>query len=326
MRRPTNVNATTRPQRESWWSRVIGRSEEDHVKGDPAPPAAKRGDPNPASSGSQPVSGAAESNADAGASASPISAWQARREVRRRSRERKRFERREVHHFTERSRRAARRSAISLGLVVALIGLVAAIVTSPVLRVREIVVEGTSRVSVADVQTALQPEVGGLIAFVDYGRVADRLSEFSLIKSISIESQLPSTLVVSVTERTPLGAAKSGKGYVVFDAAGVTIQKVDKAPKDLPVFKVSRVSVDDVGFRSAVAVLDALPDSIRSQVKAISGTTRDNVTVTLDSGLAIVWGDASQSEFKATVLKAVVKSAPKARKIDISAPDVPVVG
>lgn len=228
--------------------------------------------------------------------------------------------------MSERARRARRRALVAVGVIVALIGVVAAIVTSPVLRVRSIVVEGTSRIDAAAVEEALQPELGSLIAFVDHDSVAGHLAQFPLIRSISVESRLPSTLVVTVTEREPVGVVKAGSGYTVFDAAGVTIETVQQKPKDLPVFTVNRVGIDDVGFRSAVEVLDALPDSIRSEVTAVSGQTRDDVSLTVKSGLTIVWGDASKSDYKATVLKAVLKAAPDAKKVDLSAPDVPVVG
>lgn len=215
---------------------------------------------------------------------------------------------------------------LTIGVIFAFVGLVAAIVTSPVLRVKDVVVEGTSRLDAAQVQAALQPEIGSLIAFVDHDEVASHLEQFTLIQSFSVESQLPSTLVVSIVERSPIGAVAAGGGYTVFDAAGVPIETVTDAPSDLPLFTVNALSDTDVGFRSAVQVLTALPASIRSAVTAISATTQDNVTVTLNTGLVIVWGDASESDYKAAVLNAVLKAAPDAKKVDLSAPDLPVVG
>ena len=330
MKRPSDVHATNKPEREPFWGRR-GRGSD--------PQDQQQGEVNsrPVSAVPRPVTpiGAA---ADSGVTESPAPAStvsdsetmpslrESRRLVRHATRLRRRFERRERWRLTDRARRARLRALVSIGVVLALVGIVAAVVTSPMLRVRSIVVEGTSRVDASDVVAALQPEVGGLIAFVDREEVASRLSQFSLIKSISVESRLPSTLVVRVTERSPIGVVKSGDSYTVIDAAGVEIETVTSRPSDLPVFSVTAASVDDVGFRSAVEVLQSLPSSIRTQVSHISGKTRDDITVKLSSGLTIVWGDASQSEYKAQVLKAVLKAAPTAKKVDLSAPDVPVVG
>lgn len=328
MKRPDDLHATNEPERQPRWRRA--RAERVASENPDVPSQSASADPRPSTKhptlpGVVPLRRKSRTEPAGEESSDVPSAWQARRAVRRSVRERKRFERGEVRRFTERARRARRRVFATLGILLAFVGVVAATVTSPVLRVREVVVVGTSRVDAGAVQTALDPELGSLIAFVDHDEVASHLSQFSLIQSISVQSRLPSTLVVTVTERTPVGVSAVANGFTAFDAAGVTIETTPTQPADLPLFSVRAVSADDVGFRSAVEVLNSLPASIRSQVTGISGTTRDDVAVTLNTGLVIIWGDSSRSDYKAVVLKAVLTAAPTAKKVDLSAPDVPVV-
>lgn len=205
------------------------------------------------------------------------------------------------------------------------VAIVASVVTSPLLRVRDIVVQGTQRLDASSIEEALQPEVGRLIAFVDQGDVASRLQSFALIQSISLTSELPSTLVVTITERSPLGVEQTDSGWMLFDAAGVPIETVADRPDGYPEFQVSAVSEDDVGFRSAVSVYQSLPEAVRTQVSIVSAHTQDDVELTLSSGVIVVWGDAEESDFKGQVLDAVLKQAPGATKIDLSAPKLPVV-
>ncbi|HHW51070.1 MAG TPA: FtsQ-type POTRA domain-containing protein [Pseudoclavibacter sp.] len=348
MKRPEELHTTRSPSGggSSWWPPrwlAGGRSSRQRDAGLHVVPDGTQTEARTERPGEADASGRQPDRADSAAS-SPASAVggqdaptqhlqeeavpevrEARRRVRALTRARRRFERRERRQYTERARRAMRKAALVGGTILAIVGVVAAIVTSPVLRVRDIVITGTSRVDAAAVEQALSPEIGALIAFVDHDDIAQRLSEFSLIESISVQSQLPSTLLITITERTPIGIVSADGGYTVFDAAGVTIETVTEKPADLPVFSVNAVSSQDIGFRSAVEVLSSLPDSIRDSVTAISGTTRDDITVTLSSGLVIVWGDASQTDYKVQVLSAVLTAAPDATKVDLSAPDVPVV-
>ena len=70
-----------------------------------------------------------------------------------------------------------------------------------------------------------------------------------------------------------------------------------------------------------MAVLAALPADISARLVSISATTRDDVALTLRSGALVRWGSAQQPEFKAEVLRALLRH--KRAVYDVSAPELP---
>jgi len=85
--------------------------------------------------------------------------------------------------------------------------------------------------------------------------------------------------------------------------------------------KLPKIRAEGAALEAAVAVLQSLPDDIRDRVVTVVATTRDDVDLLLRSGDEVRWGNASQPEMKAEVLRALLKR--KADMYDVSAPELP---
>jgi cell division protein FtsQ len=255
------------------------------------------------------------------------SARSARRELRRAARERRRFERGEVRRFTRRSR--SRRTAwLSAGGVVAVLGIVLAVaVYSPLLALKTITVDGTSRVSADEVSAAVADQLGTPLALLDYSQMTDDLAAFPLIRSYVTEMVPPSTLLIHITERAPVGALQNGATFDLVDPAGIVVQSTPERPEGVPLIAVGasttgEPAAETPAFASAVEVLLALPADLLTQVDTITATTRDDVTFVLRGvGQTVVWGSADDSAYKARVLaEMVAKQDPAALlQYDVSA-------
>lgn len=70
----------------------------------------------------------------------------------------------------------------------------------------------------------------------------------------------------------------------------------------------------------------SLPAEVRTVLTGVRATTPDDVTLTLRSGMTVVWGSAEQSALKAIVLSAAMVKNPNAASIDVTSPHVAVVG
>ena len=154
------------------------------------------------------------------------------------------------------------------------------------------------------------------------------LEGFALIRSFSTEIVPPSTLIVRVVERAPIGALRTAGGFEVVDAAGVVVETTETVPPGIPLLSVESASADDPAFRGLADVLLALPRELRSSVVTISATTRDDVRFTLGGAEhSVVWGSAERSAFKARVLAAALSSTDQSVRweYDVSAPDSLVV-
>ena len=246
------------------------------------------------------------------------------RELRRARKERAKVERGEVRRFTKRSRRRKIAWFSAAGVVVALVLGVALTAFSPLMALRTIDVTGTSRLDVSAVKKALSDQLGKPLPLVDQGAIRGDLAAFPLIRSYSVESHPPNTIVVRIVERQPIGVLQSGNTFTLVDAAKVSIATAQARQDGYPLISASGAAAErdaKSGFAAAAEVLGALPADLLARVDTISATTADDVSFTLrDSGAKVVWGSAEDSDLKAADLSALLKSASTASTFDVSSP------
>jgi cell division protein FtsQ len=245
------------------------------------------------------------------------------RQARRAARERRRYERDEVRRFTRRARHRRLAWITALGVVTLLFATVAIAVYSPLLALTKIEITGTSSVDPAEVLDAVDGQLGTPLALVDSDRLTRELAAFTLIQSYVTETVPPHTLVIHITERTPIGSIATAAGFTVVDPAGVTITTSSTRPEGMPTIELAGADVDSDVFDSVVEVLLALPDSVGPNVDRVMAATKDDVTLVLSgAGQQVVWGSAEDSDLKARVLAALMATQdPNARiEYDVSAP------
>ncbi|MDF1480162.1 FtsQ-type POTRA domain-containing protein [Leifsonia sp. H3M29-4] len=247
----------------------------------------------------------------------------ARAELRRAARERRRFERAEVRRFTRRARNRRIGIAAIGGLVVTLIGMVLLAVYSPLLALRTVVVDGTSRVDAALVQDAVDAQLGTPLALVDYDRITRDLAAFPLIRSYVTEVVPPDTLLIHVTERQPVGQFAVDGVFRMVDPAGVSVQDSAERVPGIPVIELPGSTVPGPQFDAVVEVLLALPPDLLARVDRASARTQDDVSLVLVGvGQGVEWGSADNSARKAALLERLIAAIDPSRPgtFDVSAP------
>jgi cell division protein FtsQ len=253
---------------------------------------------------------------------------EAQRDLRAAARDRRRYERTEAKRFTQRSRRRRMAWLIAAASVAGLVVIVLLAAYSPLLAVRTIQVEGTSRLDPAAVTTALDDQLGKPLALVDYGAIQRDLAQFPLVESYSIEARPPSTLGVRIVERRPVALVQTGSGFDLVDAAGVTVQQSTDRIPGFPVMDLTGTQLGSPGFTAAAAVLASLPDALLSQVDRIAGTTPDSVTFVFSGvGQRVVWGSDDDSALKALILQKLMATQDPGTVVeyDVSSPESPVI-
>ncbi len=238
-------------------------------------------------------------------------------------RSRRRAERAEARRFTRRSRRRRVTAIVTSVVVAGLAGLVVLAVFSPILALRVIRVEGTVRLDPAQLERAVDGQIGTPLALVDEDRMTRDLAGFPLIRNYSTEIVPPETLVVRVVERVPVAVLEDAGAFRLVDPAGVEVERSDVRPPGVP--QIELAPSDDAGgeaFRAMAEVLLALPDPLLAQVDTVAARTRDDVTLTLTGGgQRVVWGAAADSQRKAEVLQALLAArGGAAGEYDVSAP------
>ncbi|EAR24033.1 50S ribosomal protein L6 [marine actinobacterium PHSC20C1] len=247
----------------------------------------------------------------------------AKKQLRQAARARKRAERAELRRFT---RRARTRKLVLLsvaGVVAALLGLIAVAVFSPILALRTVVVDGTNRIDPAEIQSAVETQMGTPLALLNFDTITKELSVFPLIRSYVTEIVPPDTLLVHIVERKPIGSIKIDGVFRLVDPAGITIQESAERIDGVPLISVGGADASSPAFAAVAEVLLSLPSELRSQVVSVSATTKDDVSFVLAGvGQRVVWGSASDSARKAALLASLISitDAGRAGEFDVSAP------
>lgn len=247
------------------------------------------------------------------------------RDVWRAARARRKALRAEIRRFTQRSRRRRIVWLSGIGAVLLLIGGSAAAAYSPLFAVEKVTVLGAATLDPAVVEAALGDQIGTPLALIDTSEVKAALLAFPLIETYALEANPPHDLTVRIVERTPVGVIRSEAGYTLVDAAGVALATTSDQPAGQPLIEVDG-GVDSAAFESVGLVVRSVPADVRAQLTGVRATTADDVTLTLSSGLTVVWGNADESAVKAAVLAKTMAARPDASSIDVTSPEVAVVG
>ncbi|HIY65613.1 MAG TPA: FtsQ-type POTRA domain-containing protein [Candidatus Agrococcus pullicola] len=243
------------------------------------------------------------------------------RELRRVAKERRRAERSDLRRFTAARRKRLRNWLVGFGVVAVSIGVLVALVTTPVMSVREIRVEGADRVSADEIREALQDQFGTPIALVSEEEVGERLSGFAALESYAVDLAPPSAIVIRVHERVPVALTEDGE---LVDAAGINLGEPRDGEGDLPT--VVDVTIGGDTFASVSRVLVNLSPEMLARVETVTAESPQSISMTIDSGETVIWGGPEQSTLKSDTVQVLLASdAVNGRTIDVSAPEHPVV-
>lgn len=202
-----------------------------------------------------------------------------------------------------------------LGGVVWLLGF------SSVLATKDVSVTGAKVLSKNEVRETAAVPLGLPLARQDLDTVAGRVARLAPVERVTVDRIWPDTVVVHVTERTPLLAVKQDVGYALVDADGVAFDEVTSLPAGIGLAEAKlsdRALLIEIG-----TVATAMPEDVRQTITKIGATSPSQLTVTLASGVTVNWGSADQSKLKAEIVTALLERKPKS--IDVSSPRNPAI-
>jgi cell division protein FtsQ len=210
---------------------------------------------------------------------------------------------------------------IALAALLALVLLAAAVwvvAFSPVLGARTVTVRGERAVSAQQILAAADIPHGTPLVRLDTAAVTARIERLDGVYSARVSTSYPSTVVISVVERSPVGVVRRGGGYVLVDRTGAQYRTVSGAPAHLPVF----VLPDDASARAAgralATVAAALPASVRARIRSMQASVPAAVTLLTTGGKTVRWGSAARSADKARILPTLLRT--HASVVDVSDP------
>lgn len=248
----------------------------------------------------------------------------AKRELKRAQRSVREREKREKRRFTAHLRRRRRYWLAGIGAVLALALFVVVGAFSPLMAVREVQIVGAAQVNAEELQAALASFDGVPLALVSERDVHRALEPFPLVQRYSIERIPPHTLLVRIEERDAVIAIGADGSYELRDPAGVLVATATELPAGVPLASAAAANPSTPAFAAAGRVIRDLPQDLREQLTGVTATSAQDVTFSLASGTQVVWGEASDTQRKAVVLRSMLSAVGAVSLIDVSAPDTPV--
>jgi len=215
----------------------------------------------------------------------------------------------------------------TLVIVVAATVVVAAVLVwvvafSSLLGVRTVRVQGVHVLTSRQVITAADVADGTPLVRVDTTAVARRVERLPEVASAQVSTSFPSTLLIRVTERQPVGYLRRGSQAVLVDRTGAQYRTVAAAPAGLPRFVVPAGTDARTTGGAVATVAAALPAALRREVRSIEALDPAAITLVLTHGRVVAWGSADRSADKARLLPTLLAQK-HAKHVDLTDPDQP---
>lgn len=195
-----------------------------------------------------------------------------------------------------------------------------ALLGSRLLVVRSVQVVGAGRaVPAGQVLAAARVPHGTPLIRLDTGTIAHRVEQLRQVQYAQVSKDWPSTVVITITPRTPVFALRVADGYALVDPFGVSVRDVAGRPAGLPLLSLGGAVTalrGNPSVRAAALVLAELPRRVARQVRSVSATSPEDVSLTLADRSVVVWGSSARGKVKAKELTVLMHK--HARSYDVS--------
>ncbi|MGW4614656.1 cell division protein FtsQ/DivIB [Rhodococcus triatomae] len=211
---------------------------------------------------------------------------------------------------------------LTVAVVAVIVALTAVAWFTPLLSARAVTVVGNAGVTSEEILAALDVPTGQPLLRVDTGAAADRVASIAKVDHVRVERKYPSTIRVTVVERTPAVYYDAPEGTHLMDASGVAYA-IEPPPPGVPRLTVATPARDDAATTDALTTLASLPPLLRPQVTEVSAPSLSDIRLTLADGRQVLWGSVDESEQKAAIVGPLLGQP--GQVFDVSSPDLPTV-
>lgn len=210
------------------------------------------------------------------------------------------------------------------------------LLNSPFFEVGRVQVRGNQFMEEEKIRTVADIGLGTNIFKVNLNAAAAGVKLLPMIKDVKVSRSLPSTIIIEVAERKPLGLLPTAEGFIEVDREGVYLKKTGVGVAGIPVVTGIQAStanpgepVQAAGLKEALLVIDGLPEGAVSKLSEVHMSENGQVVMYTLEGVQCRFGMASEVAEKGRVLIQILKElqnrGEKIHYIDLSCPSSPVV-
>ncbi|MDP9329656.1 MAG: FtsQ-type POTRA domain-containing protein [Actinomycetota bacterium] len=230
-------------------------------------------------------------------------------------------------HPGDEGRRLRRSAIVALAVVALGAGSYASTFTA-IFGARTIRVEGQHRIGTEQVQRLAGLETGVNVFHLDTAAAEHNLEADPRVLVASVSTDLPSTVVVTITERLPVAVVTEGAGSSdLIGADGVVIGPATGNEQLPAIVAADGASLDPDALRSSAAAAGAMDLILRRQVRSMVVQGGGSLELELRSGVTASLGEPTEILQKGQALEGVLRWAVTQSgtlaSVDVSVPSAP---
>lgn len=207
---------------------------------------------------------------------------------------------------------------------------------SPFFEVHKVLVRGNQFLSEEKIRSVADIGIGTNIFKLDLGVSESNLKLVPMIKEVQVARSFPSTVVITVKERSPLGLLSTKEGFIEVDEEGIFLQKTSAGAPGLPVITGVQGDIPNPGqavraerLGEALAVIDGLPGEAVANLSEVHIDEDGQIRIYTIEGIQCRFGTATEIQEKGAVFSQLLlelrKQGAKVKYIDLSCSGQPVV-
>ncbi|AFM42634.1 cell division septal protein [Desulfosporosinus acidiphilus SJ4] len=177
--------------------------------------------------------------------------------------------------------------------------------------VQNITVQGLSAIPKNEILKLASGAKGQNLLLFDQEDLKNKIFMHPLVQDVKFKRILPHTLVIQITERTPVALVVISKGVLEVDSQGIFLRRLESWPKtDYPVITGVAVadtigpgqSLNNPSLTAALRLLGQAPKELLSQIGELHVNTIQQMTLYLTSGVEVRLGQAQEWKDKLNAL------------------------
>jgi len=191
-----------------------------------------------------------------------------------------------------------------LGLAVASVIIVLLLLTSPLLSVRKVDVEGVVYANPELVASIVDSIDGEPILTVDLDAAENKLLMIPWVRQARVSMHLPSRVTIEVVERSPIAFFRSVDGFNrVIDRDGRVLDVIEGDPVDFtPIIgtgpNLSAGQNTEQPFLGAAELINALPSELRARLLTVTVSPEGEVSLALTNDVEVLFGRPDDFQVK----------------------------
>ena len=190
------------------------------------------------------------------------------------------------------------------GLVGAAIIIILLLLTSPILSVRKVDVEGVVYADPDLIASIVDSIDGEPILTVDLDAAEAKLLSIPWVRLARVSMHLPSRVTIEVVERSPIGFFRSVDGFNrVIDRDGRVLDVIEGDPTDYIRIigtgpNLSAGQMAEQPFLGAAELINALPSELRVRLLSVTVTPEGEVSLSLTNDVEVLFGRPDDFQLK----------------------------